>query len=89
MHNLIYLGNDQYRCKDCGKGCDRAGVYDFQATDCEAMADLVVMNEKLTRLEKEMKEIETLYQRTLDRLANVEDVVNSAKNARLLDRPTG
>ena len=73
MHKLVYLGNNQYQCVDCGHGADKAGVEAFQKTDCEAKSDFVTMNKKIARLEQELKEVLEISRVNDERLTIVEN----------------
>jgi len=88
MHNLTYLGNGQYRCADCGEATHKAGVGEFQKTDCEAKADLVAINIKLARLEKELAETVAIYYGDHERLSSVEERIEALDGVSVLPEGT-
>lgn len=81
MHDLTYLGDGRYQCKDCGEITDKAGHAAFQETACSGKDDFVTINKKLARLDKEMKEVETLYQENAERMANLENRLQGLETA--------
>ncbi len=58
MHDLTYLQDGTYRCKNCGETTDRAGHAAFQETDCSALANIAAINKKIAAIGKRVDKLE-------------------------------